>query len=344
MSDHADPIPVLITVDFSDALLDSFRDVSDRIDLIHIPAKQSRDIADDIWSRIEVLYTWNVVPDPALAPNLRWVHAHSAGIDHLLDQPLFQAEGVLLTTSSGIHATNIAEFAFMMMLAFGHRLPEMMRLQAHANWPEEDQYPALLPLELRGSTVGIVGYGSIGREIAHVAHTFGMEVLAVKRDVRQPADPDGYVLPDSGDPDGTYFHRLYPPEALASMVKECDFVVVAVPLTDSTRLMFDAEIFQAMKPTAFVINVGRGGVIDETALLAALQSGTIAGAAMDVFEFEPLPEDSPFWQQPNLIITPHLSGSTHDYNDKAAKLFVANLERYLARKDLLNLVDRTRGY
>lgn len=344
MSETTDPVPVLITVEFADELLAMFEAVSERIELLYHPAEHARDVPEDVWARAEVLYTGGLVPDPALAPQLRWIHAHTAGVDHMLDQPICQTEDVMLTTASGIHATNITEYVFMMMLAFGHRLPEMMARQSAADWPDAGKFSTFLPLELRGSTVGIVGYGSIGREIAHVAHTFGMEVLAVKRDVRQPADPEGYALPDVGDPEGKYFHRLYPPEALASMVRECDFVVVALPLTESTRLMFDADIFAAMKPTAYLINVGRGGVIDEEALLHALRNGQIAGAAMDVFEFEPLPEDSPFWKQPNLIISPHIAGNTRDYNQKAARLFAQNLERYLNRQDLFNLVDRTRGY
>ena len=203
---------------------------------------------------------------------------------------------------------------------------------------------AFLPRQLHGSTVGIVGYGSVGREIARVAQTFGMDVLAVKRDVRQPAETDSYVLPGHGDPEGVFFHRLYPPEALVSMVRECDFVVLTVPLTEATRGMVNAGVLEAMKPTAYLINVSRGGVVDDEALAEALQRQVIAGAASDVFESEPLPSDSPLWKLPNLILSPHLAGATADYREKAAQVFVENLKRYLARKDLLNLVDRTRGY
>ena len=340
----SEPTYVLITVQFDEDTLATFRDVSDRVEILYHPTSQARDVPEDVWANAEVLYTQNTVPEPSLAPQLRWIHAHSAGVDHLLDQPVIQTEGVLLTSSSGIHATNIAEYVYMMMLAFGHRLPAMLRLQGEAHWPDEGRFRMLLPRELRGSTIGIVGYGSIGREIARLAFLFGMEVLASKRDVRQPADPDGYVIPGTGDPDGSFFHRLYPPEALVSMVRECDFVVLTVPLTESTRMMFGAEAFEAMKETAYLINVSRGGIVDEAALLEALQTGQIAGAAMDVFESEPLPADSPLWKLPSLIISPHISGNTADYNDKAAALFVENLRRYLARKDLLNLVDRTRGY
>lgn len=344
MPDASEPIHVLITVDFDDALLDTFRDVSERIELMIYPTDKARDIPEDVWARASVLYTLGVVPEPALAPQLRWIHAHSAGVDHLLDQPIIKTEGILLTTASGIHATNMAEYAFMMMLAFGHRLPAMIAHQANADWPLEHKYTTFMPRELRGSTVGIVGYGSIGREIARLANVFGMEVLATKRDVRQPAEPDRFTLPGTGDAEGVCFHRLYPPEALVSMVRDCDFVVLTVPLTESTRGMVNAEVLEGMKSTAYLINISRGGVVDEAALLHVLQTGQIAGAAMDVFEAEPLPPDNPLWKQPNLIISPHIAGNTDDYNDKAARLFVENLRRYIARKDLLNLVDRTRGY
>ncbi len=344
MSDLPDTLTVLITIPFEDDLLDQFRRVSDRIELISTPTQDVSDIPEDVWDRVAVLYTSHVLPEPGQAPRLRWIQAHTAGVDHLLEQPIFQSEDVLLTSSSGIHVSIMSEYVYMMMLAFGHHLPDMMAYKARANWPAEHRFETFLPTPLRGSTLGIVGYGSVGRELAHLAHTFGMEVLAVKRDVRHPADTESYTLPSTGDPEGVYFHRLYPPEALISMVRECDFVVLTVPLTESTRHMVSADVLAAMKPTAVLINVSRGGVVDEEALLAALQSGQIGGAAMDVFEAEPLPADSPFWKLPNLIISPHVSGNSPYYNADAAALFVENLKRFIARKDLLNLVDYTRGY
>ncbi len=340
----ADRIPVLITVEFSDALLDTFRAVSERIELYYYPARTAEEVPDDIWARAEVLYTSTAIPEPQEVPNLRWIHVHSAGVDHLLTQPIAEAEQIVITNASGIHATNMAEYAFMMMLALGHRLLDALRLQSAAEWASGEKWQALIPLELRGSTLGIVGYGSIGREIARLANAFGMTVLAVKRDVLTPSDDQNYALPGTGDPTGDLFSRLYPPEALCTMVRECDFVVITTPLTEATRLMFNADAFASMKPTAYLINVGRGGVVDEDALLAALQAGTIAGAAMDVFAAEPLPADSPLWKQPNLIITPHISGMSATYAEKAAALFVENLTRYVARRDLLNVVDRSQGY
>jgi phosphoglycerate dehydrogenase-like enzyme len=344
MPNSSDPINVLVTVPFEDDLLEALRAVSDRIELLVYPAREVTDVPDDVWAIADVLYTMSVVPEPALAPNLRWIQAHSAGIDHLIQQPLIRSDDMVCTTLSGVHTTTMAEYTFMMMLAFGHRLPQILSHQAQADWPDEGRYATFLPLELRGSTVGIVGYGSIGREIARLANCFGMEVLATKRDVRHPADPDGYVLPDTGDPEGDYFHRLYPPEALLTMVRDCDFVVITVPLTETTRMTFGAEAFEAMRDTAFLINVGRGEVVDEKALLRALQEGQIAGAGFDVFAAEPLPADSPLWKQPNLIISPHIAGNTADYNAKAAALFVENLRRYVKGEKLLNCVNLEHGY
>lgn len=344
MAATPDVIPVLITVSFPQETLDAFRDVSERLEILFHPARQTQDVPAEAWARAEILYTGDVVPEPAMAPNLRWIHTHSAGVDHVIDQPIVRQEGVRLTSSSGIHVTNIAGYVFAMMLYFAHRLPTMLAFQATAHWPTSDERELFEARELRGSTVGIVGYGSIGREVARLAHAFGMTVLASKRDVLHPADPTGYTLPGTGDPEGQLFERLYPPEALPTMVRECDFVVVTVPLTDATRHLIDADVIGAMKKTAYLINVGRGGVVDEDALLDALRNKRIAGAALDVFEAEPLPADDPLWKQPNLVISPHVSGMTPEYDRRAADLFIENLRRYLARKDLLNEVGLDRGY
>lgn len=343
MPNTSDPIFVLISASFDEALLDDLRAVSDRVQLLVYPAREVKDVPDDVWAKAEVLYTLTLLPDPALVPCLRWIQAHSAGVDHLVEQPVVHGGQVTLTTTSGMHATNMAEYAFMMMLALGHRLPQMLAHQANATW-SDDRFKLFAPQELLGSTVGIVGYGSIGREIARLANSFGMEVLATKRDVFHPADPNGYVIPGTGDPAGEYFHRLYPPEALPTMLRDCDFVVITVPLVEATRQMFGREAFGAMKRTAYLINVGRGGVVDESALLHALQTDQIAGAAFDVFEAEPLPADSPLWKLPNLIISPHIAGYTTTYNQKAAALFAENLRRYVKGEPLLNRVELELGY
>ena len=171
-----------------------------------------------------------------------------------------------------------------------------------------------------------------------------MEVLASKRDVRQPASRDEYVVPGTGDPDGALTNRLYPPQALRSMFKECDYVVVLVPKTPETENLLNAEAIKAMKPGAVLINLSRGGIVDEEALRKGLETGALAGAAFDVFATEPLPEDSPLWDTPNLIISPHIAGIMPDYQARATDVFVENLQRYLAHRDMINVVDWERGY
>jgi phosphoglycerate dehydrogenase-like enzyme len=218
----------------------------------------------------------------------------------------------------------------------------MFAAQKRGEWPK-DRWERFNPRELRDSTVGIVGYGSIGRQVARLLQPFGARVLAVKRDVMRPEDT-GYTPEGWGDPEGDMVLRLYPPEALRSMFKECDFVVVAAPLTPQTRGMVNAEALSALRPTAFLVDVSRGGVVDHTALLAALRDRKIAGAALDVYPEEPLPPESPLWKLSNVILTPHISGNTPYYDDRAIALFAENLRRYLGGAPLLNRFISDRGY
>jgi phosphoglycerate dehydrogenase-like enzyme len=334
---------VLVLMDFSDAIMERLKAVSPRLKFTRKIVKSANEIPLDTWATTDILYTGGIVPEPDTAPRLRWIQAHSAGVDKLLAQPLLAAEDVIITTTSGIHATTMAEFAFTMILALARKIPTMLRLQQKAEWPP-DRTELLLPRELRRSTLGIVGYGNIGREIARIARAFGMEVLATKREVMHPASVNKWIEPGTGDPEGQCVERLYPPEATRSMVALCDFVVVTIPSTEHNRKSIDMNVLSAMKKTAYLINIGRGDVIDEEALAKALQSGQIAGAGLDVYTQEPLPPTSPLWKLDNVIISPHVSGNTDHYHESAADVFIENLERYLNKKDLLNRVDRRRGY
>jgi phosphoglycerate dehydrogenase-like enzyme len=230
----------------------------------------------------------------------------------------------------------------MMMLTLGHRMYDLFNSQNRAEWPH-DRWERFGPLELRGSTVGIIGYGSIGREIARLLQPFGTTILATKRDVRHPQDA-GYTPEGLGDPEGDYFTRLYPIQALKSMIKECDFVVVCVPLTVETRNLISEAELAVMKPTAHIINIGRGGVVDQAALFTALQERHLAGVAMDVFAEEPLPPGSPFWRMPTVVVTPHIGGISAAYQNRAINLFAENLRRYLEGVTLLNRFDIMKGY
>lgn len=336
MSDET--IKVVVAMDFSDEIINQLRAISPRLHIErHFPK-----VPENAWADAEVVYTVRDLPEPELAPRLRWIQTHTAGINHLLQQPIMHAEDVEVTTASGIHAVPMAEYCLAMMLTFAYRLPQFRTLQEKAEWPKDTNPLANQPL--RGQTLGIVGYGSVGRELARIADQLGMVIVATKRDLKQLAVNGEYVEPGLGDESGDLPTRLYPPEALASMVKVCDYVVLTLPLTAETHHVINEDIFVAMKPTAILINVSRGGVVDEEALVSALAAEKIGGAALDVFEQEPLPATSPLWQMDRMIITPHVSGNTARIHEKAAALFAENLQRYLDHEPLLNRVDRERGY
>jgi len=337
-------IQILSTFDLTKEQQERLLKVSDRVKLTVIPASDPADIPDERWAEADVLYTWDVLPEPEKAPMLKWVQLGSAGVDPFLELPLLTRDDLLLTSMSGAIVSQIAEYVVMALLALGHQLPKMARDQSEHLWPgQKEKWAAYLPLELRHSTVGILGYGSIGRQVARLLQPFGAEVLAAKRDVMHPEDL-GYVPEGMGDPHGDFFNRLYPMEALHSLLSACDFVVVALPLTDETQHIIDAAAFEAMRKTAYLVNVGRGALIDEDALVEALKAGKIAGAALDVFEEEPLPEDSPLWDLENVIISPHVSGLSRHLQDDTLTLFVENVNRYLAGLPLHSQVDLQKGY
>lgn len=334
---------ILITLPFDESLLTPLREVAPAAEIVVHPARSPEEVPAALWQRVEILYTNVVLPLPEQAPRLRWVQFHWAGIDHAVHAPLLQQEQVTATTLSGAAVPQMGEYILMMLLALGHRLPALIENQRQAAWPK-DRWHRFLPKELNTSTVGIVGYGSLGRETARLLHAFGARVLATKRDVRHPEDHAGYTPPGHGDPEGRFVHRLYPPEALHSMLALCDFVVVTVPLTPATRGLLGREAFAAMKPGAYLVDVSRGGVVDHDALVEALQSGHLAGAALDVFPEEPLPPESPLWRLPNVLLTPHIAGATAFYDQRAMALFAENLRRYLSGQPLLNRFDPLRGY
>jgi phosphoglycerate dehydrogenase-like enzyme len=336
------PVEVLITVAFKDDQIDQLRQLSPRLNIRTQTAKAPEEISPEIWEHVEILYTDRLTPLPNSVPKLKWVQYHYAGVDHVASAPLLHDPRITITTISGAASPQVAEHAMMMMLALGHKIPDLHALQAKSEWPR-DRWERLKPVELRGSTVGLVGYGSIGREIARLLQPFGVRVLAVKRDAMHPQDND-YEIEGYGDPHGDLFTRLYPGEAVHSMMKECDFVVVCVPLTTETRRLIGKDEIAEMKPGAFLVDVSRGGVIDQSALIEALQDKKIGGAALDVFPEEPLPATNPLWKLPNVLISPHISGISPYYNSRAITAFAANLRRYLAEQPLINRFDPERGY
>lgn len=335
-------IKVLITVPFPDHLVERLNSVSPRLKIQMQPARNHDELPDDALQDAQILYTARALPDPDRVPELRWIQFHFAGIDHVTDHPLVNSEDVLVTTLSGAAVSQMAEFALMGILALGRRLLPMLRDKAEKRWAE-DRFDRFTPLELRDSTVGIVGYGSVGREIARLVREFGAEVLAVKRDLMD-LELDRYREEGTGDPQAELVNRIYPPQAVSSMAELCDFLVVSVPLTSQTRGMIGSKVFKQMKESGYLIDISRGGVVDHGALIEALQEGWIAGAALDVYPIEPLPESSPLWEMPNVILSPHVAGASPRYFERAADLFATNLRRYLSEQPLLNLYDPEKGY
>ena len=335
-------VRVLITVQFTSELLDQIEAVSSLLVITTLEARKLEGIPREVWQEVEILYTHKIVPTPEMAPNLKWIQFHRAGNERFMDAPILGKPDLIASSMSGASATQVAEYVLEMTLALGHRLPDIIDHQKRAEWPA-DRGEIFSSVELNQSTVGIVGYGSIGREVARLLQAFGATVLATKYDAKQPADP-GYMIDGIGDPEGDYVHRLYPAQALSSMLKECDFVVLCVPLTKDTQGLISLEQLAAMKSTAFLIDVSRGGVINHADLIVALQEEQIAGATLDVYPEEPLPEDNPLWKFPNVILTPHIAGMSRYYDQRAVTLFVENLSRYLDGQNPLNLIDLQRGY
>jgi phosphoglycerate dehydrogenase-like enzyme len=272
----------------------------------------------------------------ARAPQLTWVHSASAGVERALT-PAARQRGLVITNARGVFSRPIAEYVVMMILAVSRRLPGLLELQRERTWQP------LEGVELRDVTVGIVGLGSIGRAVGALASAFGCRVVAVRRrsdEGDRPAAADEDVRP-FGD---AMLDRVAGPDALHEILAESDFVVLAAPLTPETQNMMNGEALAAMKPGAWLINVARGGLVDERALLAALGDGRIGGAVLDTFREEPLPPASPFYDLPNVIVTPHTSWSSGRVLDRSVELFCDNLRRYAAGEVLLNVVDPAAGY
>jgi phosphoglycerate dehydrogenase-like enzyme len=336
-----DPLTILTTVAIPEDEATRVQAVSPRIDLHSHPTRDFDTIPEELLDSVEILYTMYTLPEPDQTPNLRWVQVHTSGIDRFQGHALLDTD-IAITTMSGSSAPQMAEFALMSILALGHRLPQIMSSTAEEQWAD-GRYSRYEPHELRNSTVGILGYGSIGREVARMCRALGATILATKRDLKRLSD-DGYSLEDLGDPEADLPDRLYPPEATRSMVSLCDFVVITLPLTAKTQGVVNAEILKAMKPGAYLIDISRGNILDHGALIEVLNSGHIAGAALDVYPVEPLPASSPLWEMNNVILSPHLAGSTPHYFTRAMDLFTLNLGHYLADRPLLNRYDPAQGY
>ncbi|HXN51478.1 MAG TPA: D-2-hydroxyacid dehydrogenase [Candidatus Acidoferrum sp.] len=260
-----------------------------------------------------------------MSHGVRWVHSRSAGLERTLFPELI-ASNVTMTNGSGVFSPSLGEFALAAILYFAKDFRRMIRNQMAGVWEPFDVLP------VSGKTVGIVGYGDIGRAVAARVRPLGMNVLAIKRHVSTQNNADPFV------------DQIYSPDHRVEMLSHCDYVVVAAPLNAETRGLIGAEEFAAMKPSAVIINVGRGPVIEERAMIKALSVHTIKGAALDVFAEEPLPNGHPFYKMENVLLCPHCADHTPDWLDNAMRFFIAQFDRFRRGEPLLNVVDKKLGY
>ena len=317
--------------------VDRLRSLSQELEVVDVSGDAGFDATALVDPEVEVLIGSRPPTDLSRTPALRWLQVRSAGVDHLAADPPWR-KGLIVTNAKGVYAVPIGEYVSGMVLRVHQPAAVWSADQAAHRWPTNDPPPLIDTI--RGRTAVIAGYGSIGREVARQLSSLGMGILAVKPrpEIRQDAS---YRVPDTGDPDGTIPERIVGVDAFVETVREADILVLTMPLTDSSRGIVGREVLAAMPNHAWLVNVSRGALVDEPALLEALHAGRIAGAVLDVFGEEPLPADSPWWDAPNVIVTPHASGHTLRFFDQ---LVVENVRRYLAGEPLLNPVDPERGY
>ncbi len=334
-----DTINILVTSVLSDNALRKIAAVSPRIKILDVSglwdapdmvtAEQKGDFSNEkfeaMLAQAEIIYGFrppqNVI---SRAPKLKWIQTMLAGVDHFLTPDIVKSR-VVVTNMSGIHASPVSEMAFSMMLMFAKQAPFCFLNKRQKKWER------FIPVLLRGKTVGIVGLGNIGKELARMSKAFGMRVIGTRRGTKREERTRHVDL-------------IVPVTELKTLLTESDFVVLLLPNTPETRGIIGEKELKQMKPTAYLINVGRGITVDEEAMVRALEQGWIAGAGLDAYTIEPLPVDSKLWELPTVIHSPHVAGRLVDYDEVVTELFCDNLSRYVKGKRLRNIVNKKRGY
>jgi phosphoglycerate dehydrogenase-like enzyme len=316
--------------------VERLRAMSPALDVVDTADDPAFDLDELVDPDVEIMVGTRAPADLTRLPGLRWLQVRSAGVDHLAGDPPW-AKGILVTNARGVFSIPMGEYVTGAILRINQPTATWAADQAIRRWPEEHQLVASLA---RGRTAVLVGYGSIGREVARQLAALGLRIVAVKPRPELRDDPS-FRVPGTGDPDGSIPERIVGVEALETEAAEADYLVLTLPLTATTRGLIDRAVLAALPRRAWLINVSRGPLVDEPALIDALRSGRLAGAIVDVVDEEPLPASSPLWDVPNLTITPHVSGATLQFLDD---LVVENVRRYLAGEALLNPIDPERGY
>jgi len=316
---------------------------------VEVEQRDSYKDIDDHIRDAEIFFGWSLRGEQVrVAKKLRWIHSTAAAV-HQLMSPELRGSDIVVTNARSVHGPVVAEHAIALMFALAKCLPAAVRYQQQHVWAQEQiSYQHPHPTELAGSTLGLIGYGAIGAEVARSAVALGMRVLVVRQ---HPDKNNDALSPRASAPGvGAQAERslseleTFGPDRLDEVISQSDFLVLAAPLTEMTRRLINAERLARMKPTAYIVNVARGALIDETALTDALRSHRVGGAGLDVFDYEPLPADSPLWDLDNLLITPHTAATSDKMWERHYALIKENLRRYFAGEPLLGLVDKQVGY
>ena len=312
---------VLANIDLTDSQVSRIQAVSDAVDVVRA---DSQGEALELMPEIDVVFGRFDHDMFLRGPRLKWVQVTSAGVDDMM-YPDFVGSDVVMTSAKGIVGVHLADHAMALLLALTRGIAWAIR---HPSW---DQREATRDMswELLGSTMGIVGLGGTGREVAARALGFGMRVIAV--------DPMDVDLPSGVE----YCRKM---DGLGDLLEESDVVAICAPLTPETEGMFDRAAFSRMQSHAVLVNVTRGPIMDEEALIEAIESGSIGGAGLDVVPEEPMPDDHPLWKFDNVVITPHSAGGSPHRMDRSVDLFCDNLTRLLAGQPLTSVIDKSKGY
>ncbi|MGF2950061.1 D-2-hydroxyacid dehydrogenase [Microbacterium alcoholitolerans] len=330
----------LCTLPLPDAWFDELRSRMPEVDIHRMRPEDDPDA--DVLAQVDLLHTSEWLPHAADAPELKLVQLDTSGVDHVRGSSVWES-GVAIATLGGIAPVPMAEYALMSILELAHRMPLIAGHRQARTWPSNsDRLAKLTPRSLPGATVGIVGYGRIGREISRLATAFGMQVLGVSRSGTRVVAGEKF---DTGRQsiEGD-LAELFPVERIDEVLRRSDYLVVVVPLTELTRGLIGQAQLDLLPPGACVVNIARGGIVDETALLERLRDGSLGGVALDVFDEEPLPSDSVWWTEPGALVTPHVAGLAPQYHAQTLDLVVENLTRLAENRPLLNEVDRAAGY
>ena len=321
-SQRPDGLNILLTIDLEDSLIEEIRAVSDEVTVIQ---PENRDRILDVISEIDIVF--GGISPPSLferAARLRWVQCPAAGVDGTLT-PQLAASEVILTSAKGYVGVHLAEHAMALLLALTRGIGRAVRSADWAQkWPIRNA-----SWELLGRTMGIVGLGGTGRDLATRASAFGMRLVAV--------DPEPVETPEC-------IEACWSMDRFDDLLEQSDVVAICAPLTPETEGMFDRDAFRRMQPHALLINVTRGRIVNEDALLEALREGWIGGAGLDVTPVEPLPSDHPLWKMDNVVITPHTAGASPERDRRTTELFCQNLRRFMAGQPLLAVIDKEKGY